>query len=346
MESQNILERKKQVSEIRREIFPMSMKEAEQWRKYKTSDARYYVYGIGVDTYQRLRFDFSDVYSASQDEKIKMGNQLIKNIFWLCFNIYHQQQMLIRDEKYHLSQEDVDNLVTLYKRAKNAEEKNKFFLCLVYDAYFLLETKLSHVGEYFVQAVITMAMYLEFLDMNSGDIHDIYDIHVLTDILDGDETEALNFIDDVLSALKADCDITFDIYPTVSELSDLLRRIYSLYETVIDNGGWEYQPGAYMIGSDGKRYEPYAATSDNLCNNFLSTWVMGWDRDSVYGQNCTPDGYYNPLTGELILEIPTYAGCPEKKYPLLMQKKIKAAAWKIRDQKTISETFEQFGMEL
>lgn len=319
------------------------MKEAEQWRKYKTSDARYYVYGIGVDTYQRLRFDFSDVYSASQDEKIKMGNQFIKNIFWLCFNIYYQQQTLIRDRQYHRSQEDVDNLVALHKKTKNTEEKEKIFLCLVYDAYFLLETRLSHVGEYFVQAVITMAMYFEFLDVNSNDIHDI---HVLTNILDGDETEALDFVDDVLSALKADCDITFDIYPTVQELSDLLRRIYSLYETVIDNGGWEYQPGAYMIGNDGEKYEPYQATGANLCNDFLRTWVMGWDRNSLYGEGCTSDGYYNPITGEVILEIPTYIGCTEKKYPILMRKKIESAAWRIHDQKTIADTFEQFGMEL
>lgn len=344
MENQNILERKKQLSEIRKNLFPMSMSEAEQWRTYKTSDARYYVYRIGVDTYQRLKFDFSDVYSASQDEKIKMGNQFIKNIFWLCFNIYYQQQTLIRDRQYHRSQEDVDNLVALYKKTKNTEEKEKFFLCLVYDAYFLLETRLSHVGEYFIQAVITMAMYLEFLDMNSDNI---YDIHVLTEILDGNEVEALDFVNDILDALRADCDITFDIYPTVSELSDLLRRIYGLYETVINNGGWEYQPGAYMIGSDGKRYEPCVVYGDNLCNDFLTNNIMGRNKNVILGNNdSTPDGYYNPVTGALIFEVPTPWNYSEKKYPLLMRKKIEAAAWRISDQKTIAETFEQFGMEL
>ena len=112
MENSKILERKKQLSEIRRTMFPMSMSEAEQWRKYKYEDARHHMFNIAIDVYYKLKFDFSDVYSASQDEKIKMGGQFVKNIFRLCFNIYHQQQMLIDAKKRYYNDQDItDSLI-------------------------------------------------------------------------------------------------------------------------------------------------------------------------------------------------------------------------------------------
>lgn len=344
----NISERKKQLSKSRKNMFPMTKKETEDWYKNATKNyKRCNVYESTHSVYWKLHFDFSDVYSATQEEKIKMGNQFVKNIFRLCFMICNRQKRLLdAREKYCYEQELHDDMIALYKEEKDPDRKENFFLCMVYDAYYSQQTRISNIKKYIIEAVITMAMYFEFLDMNNDNINDI---HVLTDILDGDPDKAVEFIGNLLRELDRDCSIEFDTLPKLKELSALLKRIYSFYMTVVDNGGWDYPEGTYVVCADGSKESVYLSKDNeyNICTDFLVRRIKGTNIKKVYGEeNDLPDGYYNPVTGELIIETPTMEGWPERKYPLLLGKKIKKEVDRMQAEQVFSETFRQFGMEM